>query len=159
MNALELIKALTTEHATPSSLLYLSNDATSMSAAVASTLPDSEIYPYQSDAALTEELSYRGRVEVAVLISEDETTAQAMIALAGRLRITHADRVWLALPVDASWQVSDLYALAMVEHDAPPFVSGRYRVFRYDLESYTRVREWNNARNWANPENFHRYRW
>ena len=32
-------------------------------------------------------------------------------------------------------------------------------IFTYNLESYNKKRDWNNADGWANPENFGKYRW
>jgi len=32
-------------------------------------------------------------------------------------------------------------------------------IFTYNLESYNKKRNWNNADGWANPENFDKYRW
>ena len=37
--------------------------------------------------------------------------------------------------------------------------SGDYQAFIYDIGRYNRRRSWNNAKFWANPENFNRYRW
>lgn len=33
------------------------------------------------------------------------------------------------------------------------------RCFRYDADAPSRQREWNSPSNWANPENFDRFRW
>ena len=34
-----------------------------------------------------------------------------------------------------------------------------FSVYTYDIDSFNRQREWNSPENWANPENFRRYRW
>ncbi len=32
-------------------------------------------------------------------------------------------------------------------------------IYAYDIDTYNRKREWNSPDDWANPQNFHRWRW
>jgi hypothetical protein len=84
---------------------------------------------------------------------------EAATATIGRLRTFHAGRLYALLEPGSDWSARDFYALAMVHHASAQTPRGEAEIFRYDLDSYTRVRSWNNPKNWANPENFRRYRW
>jgi len=76
------------------------------------------------------------------------------IALLARLRDVHVAQVVLA----AGKELSQGGMLAMgFEKAQSPSVDGL--VYVWDAALADKPREWNNARDWANPENFDRYRW
>lgn len=52
-----------------------------------------------------------------------------------------------------------LRALGFFNEEDYPVLQSHYRCMSYNLCSYNRKRDWNNARFWANPENFNRFRW
>lgn len=75
--------------------------------------------------------------------------------LLSRLRDVHCEKVLL---VDAgnAWTPDELRSLGYLEigglsKDAPCYV--------FDPDLFNEPRDWNNASNWANPENFRKYRW
>lgn len=93
----------------------------------------------------------------------------AIELLAGiRNRLCHRIYVFLPLDADSQWQAGDLYALGLKrvaqfanqaespagQHNAPLL-----SCFSYEIESYVKKRDWNNAKYWANPENFGKYWW
>lgn len=57
---------------------------------------------------------------------------------------------------DATPGAGDLLALGFERLEPRP---GAATLYRYDVDSYNPAREWNTAEDWANPENFDRYRW
>lgn len=80
-----------------------------------------------------------------------------VLPLLARLRDVHADKVVVhigeALPAGLG---GELVALGFEARKSP---SEDGLVFAWDPVLANRPREWNNSRNWANPENFSRYRW
>ena len=81
--------------------------------------------------------------------------ARTVAQVLGRLRDRHARRV-LVEDVNASLSARELLALGFVggTGDEP---SGR--LYLHDPEDFFPKRDWNTAENWANPENFGKYRW
>ncbi len=89
---------------------------------------------------------------VGQLESMDQADARHLLA---RLRDVHARRVVVWLETDC-WSNADLRALGYLNKKRP---SGDGRLFVYDPDLFNEPREWNNASDWANPENFGKYRW
>lgn len=75
--------------------------------------------------------------------------------LLSRLRDVHCERV-LLIDTGSKWSPDELRSLGYL-HIEHPSVDGPCYVFDPDL--FNEPREWNNAGNWANPENFQKYRW
>ncbi len=90
-----------------------------------------------------------------------------------RNRLCHHIYLFLPLAQQAAtdqWQVGDLFALGLKrvaefkrpidandgETENPTAVLS---CFAYQIENYIKKRDWNNARYWANPENFGKYWW
>ncbi len=82
-----------------------------------------------------------------------QAEAQALI---GRLKNLHADNIWL-LVEQPPWPLATYLALGFVQVATDDFAPAR--VYSYQLQDYNAARPWNNAKYWANPQNFHRYRW
>ena len=79
----------------------------------------------------------------------------------GLLRNLHCARLAVVLEpaaLDRGWARTDLLALEFLPA-APPEAQATSEVFVYDIDLYNRQRDWNNARNWANPQNFEKFRW
>jgi hypothetical protein len=53
------------------------------------------------------------------------------------------------------WQFADFLGLGFKLH----FQDDDNQIFFYAIESYQIKKDWLNARFWANPENFDKYRW
>lgn len=77
------------------------------------------------------------------------------IHLLSRLRDQYCRRIMLHCSV-RSHSNQELLALGFIEQERP-FKDGRFYLF--DPELFFERREWNTPDNWANPENFRKYRW
>ncbi|MEM7500738.1 MAG: DUF6231 family protein [Pseudomonadota bacterium] len=108
-----------------------------------------------SELASLEDLpSDLGGVTLALLLfGADAEIDDLSVQLLGRLRDSGVARVAVNDP-QSVLTVSEMLALGYV---AAPGASGR--IFLHDPDEFFSRREWNNARHWANPENFKRYRW
>ena len=93
------------------------------------------------------------RVDVAVVDARDCSDIRRVGALLARLRDVHAQRVVVLV---AGIAPNDLLALRF-EPTNHAFDGGQ--VFLSTAGITDKRREWNNARDWAHPENFDRYRW
>ena len=88
-----------------------------------------------------------------VLFGDDAEIDDLSAQLLGRLRDSGVARAAVSDP-HSVLTVSEMLALGYI---AAPGANGR--IFLHDPDEFFSSREWNNARNWANPENFGRYRW
>ena len=99
-----------------------------------------------------------GRFDLAIVSGLlEEVEAADAEAVLGRLKNLHTSRfLLLADPARACLGHDALLALALApfEHLA----DGRI-AWRYDLDRYNPERRWNNPEDWANPQNFDRFRW
>jgi hypothetical protein len=87
------------------------------------------------------------------------TATPAQHQLLGYMRNCLTKHIWLLLPEDADWPLQALTALGFrKDEDSLPPPAGTH-AYTYDIDSYNHKRSWNNARFWANPENFHKFRW
>lgn len=86
-------------------------------------------------------------------ISTLSGTGSALPCLAA-LRDRHA-RIVIVADERECLALTDYLALGFERLEVP----GVDRAFIFDPDSATRRREWNNSRDWANPENFDKYRW
>ena len=81
----------------------------------------------------------------------EERAASALLA---KLRDRFAPRV-LVVDDDRVLSLADYLALGFEGRER----DGESRCFIHDPDSPSHRREWNDARHWANPENFDKYRW
>lgn len=99
-----------------------------------------------------------GRFEFAIVSGLlEEVEAADAEAVLGRMKNLHTSRfLLLADPARACLGHDALLALALApfEHLADGRVA-----WRYDLDRYNPERRWNNPEDWANPQNFDRFRW
>lgn len=82
--------------------------------------------------------------------------AAADESLLGRLRDLHTRRLLVAGEAARRFEPRRMRALGFEHHPSPDADGGAYL---YDRDSFNREREWNSPDNWANPENFDKYRW
>lgn len=76
--------------------------------------------------------------------------------LLGRLRDLHARRMLVAGKAAEERERGEMLALGFERH---PGEGGAGPLYVYDQDTFNRQREWNTPENWANPENFDKYRW
>lgn len=88
-----------------------------------------------------------------VVLSSRDGLTKLPTHLLGRLRDSGAMRVAVSDP-DAMLTAAELLALGYIATQG-----ALDRVFLHDPTEYFSTRDWNNAQDWANPENFNRYRW
>lgn len=104
------------------------------------------------------ELVTLGRFDFAVLseLLELLNAADAQYVL-GRLKNLHTDRFLLLVdPARSCLSHDELLALALAPFEH--IDDGRV-AWRYDIDLYNPERRWNNPEDWANPENFEKFRW
>jgi hypothetical protein len=87
----------------------------------------------------------------------ESLAAPAAEALLGRLKNLHTDKFLLLVdPAASSLSHDDLLALALAPFE---HLDDRRVAWRYDIDLYNPDRRWNNPEDWANPQNFERFRW
>lgn len=96
------------------------------------------------------------RVDVALVRPLTGDHHRGISMLLARLRDVHAERVLLCPDQLARPDAAGFAALGFEPRKSPP-VDGL--VYVWDPALADQPREWNNSRNWANPENFSKYRW
>lgn len=97
------------------------------------------------------------RVDTALVIDQlEHLDTRAGAHLLSKLRDVHCKRVFLVVP-DACWSQPALLALGFTRRQADKALGAE--LYLYEPEVFNPPREWNNARDWANPENFRKYRW
>lgn len=103
------------------------------------------------------------RFDLVVVADYLEHHSQAQGAtLIARLRNLHSNHiaVFQQESTQEVWSESAFYALALKhQHRFEHADSKPLQLYTYDIESYNHKRTWNNARYWANPQNFGRYWW
>ena len=120
-----------------------------------------------SPAEALSALATLGRFDYAVVVDALETLSLADgSALIARLRDLHCHRFAvshrdLAEGEDQDrWTDGRFLALTLALHRRiTEGAGGTTSVYAYDIDSYNRRREWNSPKDWANPANFHRWRW
>ncbi len=118
--------------------------------------PHTPLFTSPSAAVDPESLPAGLRIDVAVVRpSASERERDFSITLA-RLRDVHAERVVLWPDQVETLDATGLGALGF-ERRKSPSIDGL--VFIWDPDVADQPREWNNSKNWANPENFSKYRW
>lgn len=109
---------------------------------------------------MLEQLEDLTTVDVAIISDLTESvTKELATQWLGILRNQHTQHVLVIADFEKAgkqgWQLTDFLALGLTLHK-------RYdntHIFTYAIESYQPKRDWLNARFWANPENYNKYRW
>ena len=100
---------------------------------------------------------------------------QSGIELLAGIRNRFCHHIYLFIPLGktsiekTNWQESDLFSLGLKrlaefkQKSSKPQIAGTsepvLNCFAYQIESYIKKRDWNNARFWANPEQFGKHWW
>ncbi len=95
------------------------------------------------------DLSSAEKADLGVAVNPEPRHRHAI----ARLRDMHCRRVLLLLG-PSTWSTNDLLAMGFI----PLGEATGQLAFLHDLDLINQPREWNNASNWANPENFDRDR-
>ncbi len=145
----------------PESLLVMSHAPTSYADAV-TELPGSPVLTAPESPAGPGSLTGLGRFDAGLVIGLlghiDHRPGRELVGL---MRNLHCARLAVVLEPAAfarGWTREEMLALEFLPA-ASPDVSVGIEVFVYDIDLYNRERDWNNARHWANPENFAKFRW
>ena len=144
----------------PSSLLGVSFTAIDAVDGYLECRPSCECHMVTAAQDLTP-LAPLGRFDLAVVSNQIENLPKRRgVELLGRLKNLHTHRICLAVCLAQcdGWTRNDLLGLGFRESRELDTGSS-VRFFSYDLANYNPKRSWNNARHWANPENFDKYRW
>ena len=105
-----------------------------------------------SDVEVADDLDSLGHLGLIVVTDQIEhMTTDAARHLLARLRDRHAGTLIVHDP-ERVFTTSDYLALGFE-------VDGLPACYVYDATAASRQRDWNTAENWANPENFDRFRW
>lgn len=116
--------------------------------------------PQCTDCFDIEQLDALKNVDIAVVSDLTETLAktEAMQWL-GVLKNKLAQHIILIVDTEKSadmgWQFADFLGLGFKLHQQ----TNQHQFFYYAIESYQIRKDWLNAKYWANPENFDKYRW
>lgn len=76
--------------------------------------------------------------------------------LVARLRDVQAQRILWLLDGSVPWERKDLLALGFRLLDGS---DDGQRLYGYDIDNYKTTPDWLNAKHWANPELWGKYRW
>jgi hypothetical protein len=113
---------------------------------------------FQSPAATVDPATLPAslRVDVALVRPSTGDNERAISVILARLRDVHADRVLVCPEQLERPDTTGFAALGFEPRKSP---SGDGLVYIWDPALADQPREWNDSRNWANPENFSKYRW
>ena len=97
-----------------------------------------------------------GRYPIALVVDQLQHMLKKDAAhLLSKLRDRYAERTIVAMKGQVL-SSQELLALGFVRKDLP---SASTAIYLHDPDEFFTRREWNDSRNWANPENFDRFRW
>ncbi len=117
---------------------------------------------------IIESIETAGMHDIAVVSNTletlDQNTAGSIIA---RLRDLYCHRLLVLMPLNiesadndhnspAKWQTVDLLAFGLTKLTQYP---NNICLYEYNILNYKSVPDWLNAKNWANPELWNKYRW
>ena len=121
-----------------------------------SGLPESLVWIDDLETAADLDSHLNARCAIALVFAQlEHMTRESAVHLLGRLRDRHADRV-LVDDRTGVFSESELLALGYVALQEP---GATMRLFLHDPAEFFSQRAWNTPEDWANPENFRRYRW
>ncbi len=95
------------------------------------------------------------RVDVALVVVRHGDKLADLGPVLARFRDVHAERL-LLVARRGVYGIADLVALGFEVQESS---SDDELICTWDPAIANRPREWNDARNWANPENFSKFRW
>ena len=103
------------------------------------------------------------RFDLAVVADQlEHLPKRTGMELLGRIRNAHSNHccVMYSPAGDCSvWTAVDFFSLGMTLLSTFQNAGRELQLYTYAIEHYSRRRDWNNSRFWANPENFDKYWW
>ena len=152
----------------PASLLAIGPQAGTLAAAYQSAHPDCRIAYLDPHGTLSGEmllaaLVRHGRFEFVIVRGVlERVDAESGAHLIARLRDLHTRRFCVVLPTndgERRWQASELIAMGLAHWSRESVNQATLEVYGFDLGTYKTTPEWLNARHWAHPEHWGKYRW
>lgn len=108
-------------------------------------------------------LADHGRFDFVVMRGVlERADAQGGAHLLARLRDVHTRRLCVVLAAGgdgASWQGAELIALGLSYWSSGTLNEATVEVYGFDLGTYKATPDWLNARHWAHPEHWGKFRW
>jgi hypothetical protein len=152
----------------PASVLAIGPRADDLLAIYTSEQPDCRITCLDSDGALAadmllEALSSHGRFDFVVVRGElERVDTDSGAHLLARLRDVHCRRFCVVIESNdlaSRWKTSDLIAMGLAHWASETLGTTALEIYGFDLGTYKATPKWLNARHWANPEQWGKYRW
>lgn len=122
--------------------------------AALATLPMTEHFDFALVAGVLEHMAHRDG-EVMLQKLRDLYTARFLLAIPVAAEGVAGDRAEPA----GDWSRNELLAFGLVQIGIYDEAGGHIGLFSFDIDRYKHTPDWLNARNWANPELWDRYRW
>ena len=108
------------------------------------------------DVQSVNQLDNQQRYPVALVVDQiAHMTSQSAVHLLAQLRDRYAERVIVCNEKD-TLDSQQLLALGYIRREGVPTFSN---IYVHDPDEFYERRAWNDSRDWANPENFDRFRW
>jgi hypothetical protein len=152
----------------PASVLAIGAAAEDLLKSHCSRHPDCQITCLDADASLDiptllDALSGLGRFDF-VLVRGILEPADAELGahFLARLRDVHSQRLCVLLDGDRHehpWHPAALTAMGLSHWASERLEQQRVDIYGFDLAAYKATPEWLNARHWAHPEHWGKYRW
>ena len=120
------------------------------------TVPQADVVMAYDALSGPDDLPKTLRAALGIVVSPlDFMARRAAEQLLSRLRDIHCEKVVL-IDTSGGWTPEELRALGYLEVGQ---ARADRRCYLFDPDAFNQPREWNNSSNWANPENFRKYRW
>ena len=120
------------------------------------TVPQADVVKAYDVLSGPDDLPKTLRAALGIVVSPlDFMARRAAEQLLSRLRDIHCEKVVL-IDTKHGWTPEELRALGYLEVGQ---ARADRRCYLFDPDAFNQPREWNNSSNWANPENFRKYRW
>jgi len=152
----------------PASVLAIGAGAEDLLASHCSRHPDCRITCLDANASLDmpgllDALSKLGRFDFVLARGVlERADAEYGAHFLARLRDVHTQRFCVLLDSDRGeqrWQAAALAAMGLSHWASASLDHQRLEIHGFDLATYKATPEWLNARHWAHPEHWGKYRW
>lgn len=152
----------------PASLLALGPRAGALLARYQGAHPDCRITHLDSHGALAAEellaaLADQGRFDFVIMRGVlERVDADTGAHLLARLRDVHTRRFCVVLGTqhgEHRWRSPELVAMGLSHWSSETLNEASMEVYGFDLGTYKATPDWLNARHWAHPEHWGKYRW
>lgn len=152
----------------PASLLAIGPRAGELLAPYRRTHPECAVSSLDPEGtmdgdALLDALGEHGRFDFVILRGVlERIDANTGAHLMARLRDVHTRRLCVVVDTgDAArrWQTADLIAMGLSHWSSETLNDAVLEVYGFDLGTYKATPDWLNARHWAHPEHWGKFRW